>query len=279
MRPVLSIMMASLSSRTNTMLPLLLEQMKQLGSVIHETTIPNDSPGGSPDLRTRFTKYEVIGKVELIIFEDNGILTSGVKRQWLLHQATGDYVCCVDDDDEVTPDYISYLLFAARSKADVLTLNLAFHREGEMTETWKFGLYRNMRTSGLMCVNHLCAWKIDIAKQVAWDPNLGHSDDRVWFEPLFYAGLIHTQFHIDKALYKYMYSAAITSNQTLEAREKSKAYFKKGLRCFKKDRELFVEVPMKKHIGVDLLTIRDKNNKSFYISEQDRTYTHYHTIR
>lgn len=51
-------------------------------------------------------------EVEIIIREDDGNETVGLKRNELLSLAIGDYVCFVDDDDMVPDYYVSMILTA-----------------------------------------------------------------------------------------------------------------------------------------------------------------------
>ena len=52
------------------------------------------------------------GDVEILIAVDDGQVTTGAKRNQLVAAARGAYVCHVDDDDLVAPDYLACILEA-----------------------------------------------------------------------------------------------------------------------------------------------------------------------
>lgn len=268
----LSILMAGLSTRHRPIEQQIISQLYQTLSYrqITETTYGRIKAYRHPD-------------VEFLTFIDNGELTSGKKRNLLIDNSSGDYICFIDDDDEVNNNYVYKMYSACLKDADVVTFNLQMFWNNQPKEIWQFGLYHNMRRSGLMCVNHLCAWKRALATLVRWDPLLGNSDDRVWFEPLFHAGLIKTQYHINETLYFYMYDSYNSTNQKQERIRFTKSYMAKGLRCFKSrtGEELYVETNPHYINKTPTLspwaTVRDKDNNILTIHTPD--FVEYHTIR
>lgn len=52
------------------------------------------------------------GEVEILVDLDQGTATTGAKRNRLVARASGAYVCHVDDDDLVAPDYVATILAA-----------------------------------------------------------------------------------------------------------------------------------------------------------------------
>ena len=68
-----------------------------------------------------------LGEVEIVDvitakYKDGGP-SIGEKRQMGLDQAQGKYVCWLDDDDDIAPNYVETLLRLALSEADVLVFN------------------------------------------------------------------------------------------------------------------------------------------------------------
>lgn len=61
-----------------------------------------------------------VGKknVEVLSVVDNRQLSIGQKRNMLLIQSTGEYVCFVDDDDAVSKDYVEKMLSAVSQNPD-----------------------------------------------------------------------------------------------------------------------------------------------------------------
>jgi hypothetical protein len=72
-------------------------------------------------LRAILEPQQVAG-VEMLIAVDNGEQTVGHKRQALLQQAKGAYVCFIDDDDLVSANYVAGLLEAVQSSPDVVAI-------------------------------------------------------------------------------------------------------------------------------------------------------------
>lgn len=213
-----------------------------------------------------------VGDVEVIVEADNGKLTSGQKRNTLMRRATGKYICHVDDDDDVDEDYVRLIVDGCRKDVDVVTFNLGMTYK--RYEVWRFGLWESSRQNGRMMVNHLCAWKAEIARKVAFCDQLGYADDQIWFLPLFYSGFVKTEHHIDKVLYHYLFDRNETVNQRPERRQHGIQYARNGLRCFRRGEELFVEVPSVSSNSMNAI-VRDRNNVERFMCDQRP----YHTIR
>lgn len=257
----ISILMCALDSRPQTMRKCIISQLDNAESKFEYGILS-------------YTTNEI----EYIIYSDNGHLTSGHKRQILLEKSKGKYVCFVDDDDTVQDNYISSLLGGCASNADVVSFNLNFFREGQNTETWRFGLHPNIRKLGLMCVNHLCAWKRELATKVAWSPVLGYADDRLWYEPLYHSGIVKTLYYVNASLYNYLYSEAVSRNQSKRALLRSRMYFGKGLRCFlTKQDDILIESRCQTSSSNREILVRDKYNQLFRINPLEHRY--YHTVK
>ena len=69
--------------------------------------------------------------VEHLVLLDNKKRTVGEKRDALLRMAHGQYVAFVDDDDDISRDYVARILSAAESRPDVIT----FQQHATVNET------------------------------------------------------------------------------------------------------------------------------------------------
>jgi glycosyltransferase involved in cell wall biosynthesis len=58
------------------------------------------------------------GQVEIISERDAGRMKIGHKRNILVNRAKGDYVCFVDDDDDVSSDYVTRVVEATKQGKD-----------------------------------------------------------------------------------------------------------------------------------------------------------------
>lgn len=154
-------------------------------------------------------KHQVEGlPVELLWLGDNKNMSVGLKRNHLLHTATGEYTCYIDDDDHVPPNYVSAILKAAEFNPDVI----AFDAEiSENDGPWKRVVYdkdfpgdRNFPDHYERWPNHLTPVKRGIALSVGFPNKSSHED----FD--FAKGiheLIKTQVRIPEILYYYDYSS------------------------------------------------------------------------
>lgn len=218
------------------------------------------------------------GAVEILLNIDGGQQPSGAKRHGLLQQARGNYVACIDDDDELHEQYLQLLLDACAADVDVITFNLEFVRRdakpsaptrrpahalfrAPQREIWRFGLTGDNRKQGQMSANHLCAWRRSIAQRVAWCPVLGYADDQLWYKPLMAAGLVKTTQHIPQTLYRYLYDAATTCNQKTDRIQFSRNYVGVGLDCYWFGDEIMIEVGGGRNSpNADAVHVRDRHN-------------------
>lgn len=131
----------------------------------------------------------------------------GAKRQSLLERATGKYVCYIDDDDTVAPDYIDTLIEAASHDPDCIGFKLmCYFKGGPVTAvhsiryTWAENVdgYRYVRSP-----HHLTPVKREIALTV------GFKDKRSGEDHDYSRGLVgklNSEVFIDRHLYNYLYT-------------------------------------------------------------------------
>jgi len=72
-------------------------------------------------------RHRTLGRTEIVDVITQSVLNGGIsigaKRQEGLNRAQGKYVCWLDDDDWVSPDYVETLLRLAIADADTLVFN------------------------------------------------------------------------------------------------------------------------------------------------------------
>lgn len=148
-----------------------------------------------------------------ILSNDRLDITTGEKRNILLSQAKGEYLCFVDDDDDVADYYIEELLNAIKSKKDCVSLKGIITWDGDNPEIFehstKYKEYsNNLRFQEVVYErypNHLNCIKSSIAKQISFT-HKNHSEDTDFADALFRSGLLQTEHHIEKILYYYRYA-------------------------------------------------------------------------
>lgn len=152
--------------------------------------------------------------VEILGLLDNFIRSVGEKRNALLDMARGDYICFLDDDDDISDDYIHQILMGVESGADVIvwwqrTVHLGKNYE-EMCDydlDYEYKSGRMNKNFGLWQGKppHTAAWKASIAKQCRFpDKDCGEDVDFAKQACI----LAKTQFKIPSVLTTYLFNSS-----------------------------------------------------------------------
>lgn len=147
-------------------------------------------------------------EVELRISLDNGKKSIGEKRNELTQGAKGLYCASIDDDDRVSPFYVSLLLKGISTSPDCCSLVGTYTRDGRHPKIFKhsieysgWGEKNNILTR---FPNHLNCIKSSIAKQMIY-PEISHGEDRSFSQQLEESGLLKVEYKIEQKLYNYDY--------------------------------------------------------------------------
>lgn len=154
--------------------------------------------------------------VEILMLTDNKKRSIGLKREALNQAARASYICQVDDDDDIDPEYVDLLLGAAASGADVLVfdqmsrinngnwfkVNFDLNNENEPAGR-RNGRWVDIKRKPFHC----CAWRWDLAKSSHY-PDLNYGEDSAFCEPLWQ--IAEGQHRIDKAIHFYQYNDKVT---------------------------------------------------------------------
>jgi hypothetical protein len=131
-----------------------------------------------------------------------------------------------------------------------------------------------------MTANHLCAWKRQLQRLVAFPPFLGYNDDCLWYKPLVNTGWAKSEFCINKVLYVYHFSRQDSVNQREGQKVKAKRIVQEGLECFMQvaTREVFIATRPVNLVGTDLIiSCRDCDNS--VVKKSRAEMLHYYTVR
>lgn len=159
--------------------------------------------------------------VEILMFTDNRVRSIGKKREALVKLATGQYVICLDDDEDFFEGYITDILEATQKNPDVITFKqkctingksfiVDFDINNPVNEEAQFdkaGNYIDIKRRPF----HVCAWKAEIAKSEDF-ADAGYGEDWHWCERLLKQ--VKTQVKIDKVLHHYIYDDKVTAAPT-----------------------------------------------------------------
>lgn len=153
----------------------------------------------------RILRPQKVPGVEILIEIDNGGMSIGAKRNILLKDAQGDYICFVDDDDEVSEDYVFKIMKAIQTEADCCNLvGEIYQKRKNRTRTFKHSIeyHKWFEKDGVYyrCPNHLNAVKRELAQKVRFkDISMGEDQDY----SMRLLPLLETEAQIDGVLYFY----------------------------------------------------------------------------
>lgn len=147
-------------------------------------------------------------QIEILI--DNSLNSIGTKRNNLLEKAKGKYIAFVDDDDEVSNEYIESLMAAIKQKPDCVSLRGVITWNGGNPELFEHSVKYSAYATTTNEIkyerypNHLNCIKSSIAKQFKFK-EINFGEDTDWATQIFQSGLLKKEVYIDKVLYHYKY--------------------------------------------------------------------------
>gem|GEM_PF-3908678 len=157
-------------------------------------------------------------EIEILFFKDNREHSIGFKRNTLLEESQGEYVCFVDDDDDVHDLYIPMIYEKLVQKPDCVSLVGIMTTNGHNPEKFIHSIQFNNRyctENGihLRSPNHLNPIKRSIAIQFSFPEN-NFGEDRHWTLALAKSGLLKNEATLDIPYYFYQYDGKYTIQPT-----------------------------------------------------------------
>lgn len=132
-------------------------------------------------------------------------MSTGTKRNQLIEQSDSDYFSFIDDDDQVSGDYISSILQASETKPDVITFNGWMTTNGANRKNFTIKLgseYTEKNGHYYRFPNHLCAFRREVVRHIKF-PDVWQAEDYSWAKQINDRRLLKTSVHIEKDLYHY----------------------------------------------------------------------------
>ena len=159
------------------------------------------------ELRKQHDKMQV-----QVVYNNMASLSIGEKRNRILQDADGEYVCFIDDDDKVSSDYIEKILEALKEKPDCCSLRGVITWDGENPEIFEHSLYYpDYKTNPVNSPiryerypNHLNVIRADIAKQFKF-PETNYGEDTDWATQIRDSMLLKIEETIPGVIYHYKY--------------------------------------------------------------------------
>jgi hypothetical protein len=162
-------------------------------------------------INNQIEKHGFQKKVEHLIHIDNRIRTVGRKRDNLVQDALGKYISFVDDDDDISDDYVFELVNAIENNpdVDVITFKQNCFINNFEKATAIFGLKNEQQSysPGKIFTRkpyHVCAWKRILVKNYHF-PSINYGEDYAWISRLW--EVAKTEHHIDKTLHAYVHNS------------------------------------------------------------------------
>lgn len=147
-------------------------------------------------------------RIEILLFEDNREHTVGYKRNWLLNNAKGEYVCFLDDDDMVSDDYIKLIYSKLLTNPDCVGLEGIITSDGKNAHKFIHSIkYHDWFFENDIYYrppNHLNPIKRSIAIQFKF-PEINSGEDKAWSMAIEKSGLLKVEAPVSKPYYYYIY--------------------------------------------------------------------------
>ena len=150
-----------------------------------------------------YDKDQKFARIEYITEIDNREKTIGEKRNILLSRARGEYICFVDDDDDVSNDYIESIMKALESKPDCVGIEgiidymgiKGIFKHSRQFQSWYTGPDAFYRTP-----NHLNPVKREIALRIGFPPK-SFGEDQIYSDGI--KRMLKTEVYINHPIYFY----------------------------------------------------------------------------
>ena len=154
--------------------------------------------------------------IELVVLLDNQKNTIGSKRNQLLENAQGEYICFIDDDDDIADTYVAKIIKALKKRPDCVVFDSWVTMKKKKTKNnvkgkiCKFGIEyenKNQNEEYQRLPNHLMVIKKSLLQDIRF-LNTNFGEDTDWSEKIKHR--IIKQERIDDILYYYNYDHKIS---------------------------------------------------------------------
>jgi len=161
-------------------------------------------------------------QLEIVVAKDNREASVGTKRNQVLDQANGKFVCFIDDDDMISANYfddVMNTIIKNKGEMDVIGFNGVYYINEKpymiFKHSSKFNDHRTIENDTIVqyrkC-NHLNPVKTKIARQVRYS-EVSYGEDSDYSTRLYQSGLLKTETYLDTVLYHYLYDPSTTETQ------------------------------------------------------------------
>lgn len=146
--------------------------------------------------------------VDIVVYMDSKQMTLWTKRNEMVKMARWEYIVFLDDDDDISEDYVSSLLEATKHWTDVICYDMKCSVEWQPYKKVNFSKdFVNGQTpmEYFRRPNHLMCYNRAVLEKAKWD-------DITYWEDMKFSDVvinhIKTEHRIPKVLYYYNYFSA-----------------------------------------------------------------------
>lgn len=138
--------------------------------------------------------------VQIVSLYDNKRWSVGLKRNHLLKLALGQYITYIDDDDDISDDYIESILQAMETSPDLITFDVRYTSDKGDDYICEYGAGQRPA--------HVHVWKYQSFTKF---PERDVGEDIRWVKDNL--NKVTSTVHIDKVLYHYKFNSLTTETQ------------------------------------------------------------------
>lgn len=156
------------------------------------------------ELNRQISKNFAEEVIEIIIDTDNMDKSVGQKRNDLIEKAQGEFICFIDDDDFISENYLSTILYHLNPSIDILLIPIEHIENGVNKPKIIPSLYIDNLNTGEAVFKtnhfHLCPHKKSIARNVLFEW-VNFAEDMLYSQKM--VKHINNYFLISEPIYIY----------------------------------------------------------------------------
>lgn len=151
------------------------------------------------------------GRVQVVAWYNNGRPSLPEIRQTMVERATTEYVSFVDDDDLVSPGYVTDIVSALQTRPDYVGFQVQCYSNGCPTaiayHSLEFTRWRNLPGRYERDISHINPIRASLARRASFrDTRVGGAEDRGWADQLRRGRVLKTQVVVPRILYHYLHT-------------------------------------------------------------------------
>lgn len=150
------------------------------------------------------------GRVRVVGWHNDGSPSLPKIRQAMVLGATTDYVSFVDDDDLVSPHYVTEIVAALATRPDYVGFQVQCYSDGAPTavahHSLEFRRWRNLPDRYERDISHINPIRTALARKADFTLAGRRAEDRAWADQIRARRLLKTQVVIPRIMYHYLYA-------------------------------------------------------------------------